>query len=258
MGLLTEAELRLDGRYRKLAKNYRFPDGSRRVYCHHIRKTAGTSLFVSFLSLGGEDPMEVWRRVNSTRLLRTTSGEYAFASMNPHVLREGAYFYGQSHRSAELQELPPSTFTVTILRDPVRRVHSLFDYLVAGDEPGHPGTIGADERAWAQDGFDAFLERVPRRHLQNQLWMFSRRMDVAEAAARISACSSVLFTEDFAQSLPRLGERLGLDLPVLRIRVTGNRSELTEEQLERLRQRLQPEYDLLGRLADVGIAPIGA
>ena len=65
MDRITDAELLLDGRYRKLAKNYRLPDGSRRVDCHHIRKSAGTSLFVSFLSLGGEDPMEVWRRVNS-------------------------------------------------------------------------------------------------------------------------------------------------------------------------------------------------
>ena len=45
---------------------------------------------------------------------------------------------------------------------------------------------------------------------------------------------------------------------MLRVRVTGNRSELTEEQVERLRLRLEPEYELLGRLADIGIAPIGS
>ncbi len=253
----TEAELLLDSRYRKLAKDYRFPDGSRRVYCHHIRKTAGTSLFLAFLSLGGEDPMDVWRRINRNQLLRTTSGKYSFASMNRRVLREGAYFYGQSHGSAEQQVLPPSTFTVTILRDPVRRAHSLFDFLVAGDPPGSPGQVGLKERDWASDGFDAFLDRVPERHLLNQLSMFSMKMDVAEAAARVARCSSVFFTEDYADSLPKLGERLGLSLPVLRARVTSTRSELTEQQMERLCERMEPEYKLLKRLADMGIAPTG-
>ena len=197
----------------------------------------------------------MWRRLNASRLYRTISGEYAFASTNPRVLAEGAYFYGQSHGSAERQPLPPSTFTVTILRDPVRRAHSLYDFLVAGDLPGSPSQIPRHERAWAADGFDAFLERVPPQHLLNQLWMFSTKLDVSEAAARVATCSSVLFTEDFAARLPELGDQFGLSLPVLRARVTSARSELTEPQTERLRQLLAPEYELLERLADRGIAP---
>jgi len=258
MDVRNRVEMRLDNRYRELAKHYLFPDGSRRVYCHHIRKTAGTSLFLAFLSLGGEDPTEVWRRINSARLIRTISGDYAFASTNRRVLSEGAYYYGQSHGNMDPRDLPPSTFTVTILRDPVRRVHSLFDFLVAGDPPGSPGQVGLRERGWALDGFDAFLDRVPERHLLDQLSTFSWRMDVSEAADRITACSSVFFTEDYATSLPRLGERLGIELPVLRARVTGARSELSEQQVERLRQRMEPEYELLKRLADRGIAPLPA
>ena len=257
MHVLTRAELTVDYRYRKLAATYAFPDGSRRVYCHHIRKTAGTSLLLAFLSLGGEDPTDVWRRINASRLHRTRSGSYAFASMDDRVISEGAYFFGQSHTSAAQLRLPPDTFTVTILRDPVRRVKSLYDYLVAGDDPGSPGRVGLHERALALDGFDAFLERIPRRHLLNQLWMFSTKLDPAEAAARIASCSSVFFTEDYAESLPKLGDRLGLELPVLRARVTTTRSELTDQQAERLRRRMEPEYKLLERLADAGIAPLG-
>lgn len=250
-------EIRTDPTYRRLAKSYELPDGCRRVYCYHVRKTAGTSLHLSFMALGGEDPMEVYERIVGSRLHRTISGDYSFVSFNRRLLAEGAYFYGRSHRAASAQPLPPKTFTVTVLRDPVERVHSYFDYLVAGDDPAMPGPVPAAERLLASDGFDAFLERVPRELLQAQLAMFSDRFDVTEAVARIGACSSVFFTEDFATGLAALGQRLGLPLVGRRARVTERRSSLTESQRQRLRTRLEPEYELVRRLDEGRIARIG-
>lgn len=254
-GAVDLATMRLNPTYRRLAASYRLADGSRRVYLHHIRKTAGTSLFLSFLALGGEDPMDVWRRVNSGRLPRATSGPYAFVSVHPRLLAEGAYLFGRAHRPVEEQPLPAGTFTVTVLRNPVARVHSYFDYLVAGDAPDTPGRVAPRERWLAVDGFDAFLDRVPERHLLNQLHTFSTSLDVSEAVHRIAACSTVLFTESYATGLADLGTRLGLPLEVHRARVTGSRSELSDVQTARLRTMLEPEYELLGRLADGGIAP---
>ena len=247
--------IRWDPTYRRLAKTYELPDGSGRIYCYHVRKTAGTSLYLSFLALGGEDPMDVWRRITASRLPRTVSGHYSFVSNNRRLLAEGAYFYGRSHRAAADQPLPPKTFTVTVLRDPVERVHSYFDYLVAGDEPGVPGRVAESERRVARDGFDAFLDRVPPRDLLNQLAMFSPGLELSEAADRIAACSAVFFTEDFTGGLARLGQRLDLPLSPQRARVTGTRSSLSHEQTERLRTRLEPEYELLRRLDAGGIGP---
>ena len=247
-------EIRGDLTFRRLAASYRFPDGSQRVYCHHVRKTAGTSLYLSFLALGGEDPIEVWRRIARSRLHRTVSGNLAFASNHRTVLAEGAYFFGRSHRAAGAQPLPPSTFTVTVLRDPAARAHSYFDYLVAGDDPSTPGRVGAQERRIAADGFDAFLDRVPRRDLLNQLATFSEQFDISEAVDRIAACSSVFFTEDYAQGLKDLAGRLDVRLQLHRSRVTGSRSELTEAQAVRLRDLLEPEYELLWRLEAAGVA----
>jgi hypothetical protein len=249
----TDAELRLDPTYRRLSRSYRLPDGSRRVYCYHIRKTAGTSLGFSFLALGGEDPLEVWRRVSESRLRRTVSGPYAFAAFRREVLAQGAYFFGRSHRGYDDQPLPEGTFTVTVLRDPADRVHSYFDYLVAGDEPGMPGKLKGRERRLASGGFDAFLDRVPDSDLLNQLATFSRRLDVGEAATRIASCSSVLVTSDFASGLSNLGRRLELPLTEHRARVTTTRSSLTDSQRDRLRARLEPEYELLRRLEDEGV-----
>ena len=202
--------------------------------------------------------MDVYERIVRSPLHRTISGDYSFVSFNRRLLAEGAYFYGRSHRSAAAQPLSPKTFTITVLRDPVERVHSYFDYLVSGDDPAMPGPVPAAERGLASQGFDVFLERVPRELLQAQLAMFSDRFDVAEAADRIGACSSVFFTEDFAAGLAALGRRLGLPLVARRARVTGGRSSLTESQRRRLEARLEPEYELLRRLDERGIARIGS
>ena len=252
-GLADTAEIRLDPTYRRLAAGYRFPDGTRRVYCHHIRKTAGTSLMMSFLSLGGEDPMEVWTRINALRLGRTTSGPYAFASIHRKVLAEGAYLFGRAHRPAEEQPLAPGTFTVTVLRDPVARVRSYYDYLRVGDAIDSPGQVAPKERQLAAAGFDAFLDQVPDRHLLTQLHTFSTRLDVGQAAERIAACSAVFATEGFGRGLAELGQRLELPLEVHRARVTGGRTELTQSQLDRLREMLEPEYALLRQLAAGGV-----
>lgn len=252
-GLADVTEMRLDPTYRRLTADTRLAEGSRRVYLHHIRKTAGTSLMMSFLALGGEDPMDVWARINSRRLARTTSGPYAFASIHRKLLAEGAYLFGRAHRPAEEQPLPPDTCTVTVLRDPVARVRSYYDYLVVGDAIDSPGQVAPKERKLAADGFDAFLDRVPPPHLLTQLHTFSTRLDVTEATERIAACSVVFSTEGFARGLGDLATRLDLPLEMHRARVTGTRSELTEGQLDRLGTMVEPEYEMLRRLAAAGI-----
>jgi hypothetical protein len=251
-------ELATDPSFRRLAEGYSLPGGVRRIYLYHVRKTAGTSLFLSFLALGGEDPTTVWRRITESRLQRTVSGGYGFAANDRLVLAEGAYLIGRSHRTFADQPLPPDTFTVTILRDPLARVHSYYDYLVAGDDPTTPGRVAERERRLARAGFDAFLDQVPVDGLLTQLATFSERLDINEAVDRIGGCSSVFFTEDFAAGLARLSEQLDLPLEYRRERVTAGRSTLTPAQRDRLTARLEPEYELLRRLEVAGVARIGS
>jgi hypothetical protein len=200
----------------------------------------------------------VWRRITASRLQRTVSGGYGFAANDRRVLAEGAYLFGRSHRTFAAQPLPPHTFTVTVLRDPLARVHSYYDYLVAGDDPTTPGRVAERERRMAGGGFDAFLDQVPVDGLLTQLGMFSERLDIAEAVDRISGCSSVFFTEDFAAGLAGLSDRLDLPLEPRRERVTSRRSSLTPAQRDRLAARLEPEYELLRRLEAAGVARTGS
>jgi hypothetical protein len=226
------------------------PDGSRRVYCHHIRKTGGTSLHSSFIALGGEDPLDVQRRMHDSHLLRTISGEYVFAAERLSVLAAGDYFYAWSHRPAHEVRLPPGTFTVTVLRDPVARVLSLFNYLVAGDDPSMPFQAPASEREMAAHGLTTFLDRLPRRFLLRQLFTFSPGFDVSEAADRLLSCSFSFHTESFDAGLGQLAERLALPLRPRRDRSSpAVAPQPSPAELERLRDMLEPEYALFQKLA---------
>ena len=245
---ITLWSARKEPEYRRLARTYRFPEGARRVYCHHIRKTAGTSLHFSFLGLGGEDPALVQRRISTATLHRTISGRYAFVAHQGRLLAQGDYFYGWSHLPAHRITLPRRTFTITILRDPVDRVVSLYSYLREGDEPGMAFAAPPAERRLAEKGFATFLDELPKKELLRQLFMFSRGFSVAEATDRIARCSCVLLTEHYESGLAALADRLSLPLSLRRARATRTRVSLLPTELEQLRVALEPEYELLRQL----------
>ncbi len=221
------------------------PDGYERIYLFHIRKTGGTSLVRSFLALGGEDPAAVEKRIAVAPVSRAKSGGFVFST-----IPASAYFFAWSHTAEHRLRLREGTFTIALFRDPVSRVVSYYRYLVEGDsDPGMAWRVQPDERQLASGGFDEFINRVPSELLLNQLYMFSRSLDVSEAAEKVMACSAILTIEDYAQGLERLGQRLGLALRMRRERVTrGGEFAITGEQHGRLRERLALEYEMMSRL----------
>jgi hypothetical protein len=230
---------------------------SRGTYLIHIRKTAGTSLDNAFLSLGGESPVDVAAR--SYHALKQQSGPYAFITnpenSRPFVFRMARYTYGSSHLPAWRLHLPRGTVTVTILRDPISRVISLYRYF-ADDRADHgqaypsPGMVRADERDWAAEGFSTFLDRADRASLLNQLYMFSPRLDPVEAASRIRRCSLYFFTEHFNEGVAALASHLGLPLQPRVDRVSVAASRPSDAEVGRLREILEPEYRLLELLRE--------
>lgn len=235
-------------RRRGPSADYGLPGGLRRVYLYHVRKTGGSSLFGSFLALGGEDPRDVEERMGASFLRTTTSGMYVFAGNLRRSLESGRYFFGYSHIPAHELRLPPDTFTVTVLRDPVKRAISYYSYLVAGDDPTVVQRVRDDERRLSEGGFQAFLDRVPRRDLLCQLHMFSSGFSVGEAVDRLSRCSLVLATEHIDDGIAELNGRLGLRLALRRDRVTSFKAELKADELDRLRDLMEPEYQMFEQL----------
>jgi hypothetical protein len=242
------------------ARRHTLPAPYRRIWFFHVRKTAGTSLYKSFLGLGGEDPAVVEQRFDPvTHSARSGDYMYLFVGRNRFLTMRSRYFFGYGHGPIWRVSLPADTFTLTILRDPVERVLSLYRYL--SDERSDRGEripAPAQEREWAKDGFRAFIERIPERDLLMQLWMFSPDYDPKEAARAIRALSMYFFTESYNEGVTALSSRLGLALPQRTDRVSLPVDPPRHDEIELLRKRLEPELELVELLrADPGPGLVG-
>jgi hypothetical protein len=279
-------------------------EGFERIYHHHVRKTAGTSLDSSFWALGGPE-LELLSKQEVHAATEQGEGGRRFVRHDPQLIARGDYFYASSHEPAHRLEIPPNTFTITILRDPAARVISYYRYLLWARQ--HPEeeeqepfiaevraesafmdggmrylrsqlsssgvTVGSVARSVRQFGprqllkrivpsrgagggaaaptdFENFLRRVPPRRLLTQVHMFSAGMDPAEAAENVLACSEICFTESFSADLQRLAARLELPLEEKRERRFGADVELSDSELEQLRERLAPEYAMIERVKE--------
>jgi hypothetical protein len=241
------------------ARRYQIAGPYKRIYLFHVRKTGGTSLVNGFLGLGGETPRAIERRMNVGPHLTSSSG-YLFAGYDRQVIERGDYFFGWSHHPAWTLSLRPQTFTITILRDPVNRIVSRYRHL-ADERADRHQVFGASEaeRAWASDGFDAFVERLPSYDLFGQLHMFSELLDPEEAAALIRTTTLWFFTEHYGLGLDALASRLELPLDVRGDRKSVSSDQPSAAALRELRDRLDPEYRLLDLLrADPGPGLVGS
>lgn len=245
--------------YRAIVKNYCLGDGYKRIYHYHIRKTGGTSLNRMFLALSGK-PAEVQHtRLHKARKKRLDGRRYppnhrivvagkVFVGFNKPLFEQGHYFYGFSHIPAHQLKLPERTFTITCLRDPVSRILSHYNMLVYYRNDNMPNPALEEEGPWLGNSFGEFLSRIPRDHLHRQLYMFSSSYSVDEAFDNIVSCSHFFFTEDFSQGVKALSEKLGVSLQPVHARKAQHQATITPQDLERLRELLEPEIQLYERL----------
>ena len=141
------------------------------------------------------------------------------------------------------------------MRDPVERVISLYRYLTdPRADFGHAFEAPAHERDWARDGFGTFLDRLPMRDLRNQLYTFSSSGSVTEAAETILTCDWIMRTESLDLGIEELAAYLGVPLTSQRTRQSRLDFRPTDRERERLRELLEPEYQLLALLNSSGRA----
>jgi len=198
-----------------------------------------------FLSLGGESREDVYRRLNKKPNHRVISNDKVFVAWNRWLIQKGCYFYAFSHIPQHELRLPDRTFTITCLRDPAERVISHYKMLEEFRRENIPHPCMKTEGRWLGSSFDDFLERIPKEHLLNQLYMFSKKFDVNEAQDNILKCSHFFFTERFSQGISHLSSKIGIQLKPVRLRTSTIDFDVNEKETNRLRMRLEDEYKLM-------------
>lgn len=220
----------------------------RRIYMYHVRKTAGTSILFAFMRLAHTDPYLIERRLS--RFTCAQCNGYRFVALNEYLIRHGSYFFAFSHAPAHTINPPEvGTFKFTVLRDPIDRVVSLYRYLACPDtDSSFSLKAPIEERRWAMEGFDRFLDQIPHQHLTNQLHMFSKSSSVDEAVTCLNTLNMVLRTERLDHDLDRLQEALNLQLSLGKERSSLLPFTPTEAQRSRLYDIVQPEFEMLRQI----------
>jgi len=231
-----------------LAKNYKIAEDYKRIYLFHIRKTGGTSLNHMFLSLGGEDGQEVYQKVCKKK--RVLNNGKIFIGWDQHKIKNGNYYYGFSHLPCHQLTIPKNTFTITCLRDPIKRILSLYKMLTyyRDNNIPHPGM--KRQKPWLGDSFEVFIERIPKEELLNQLYMFSATFDFNEAFHNITNLSYFFFTEDFNQGISDISSRLNLCLHPIHTRKSSKKLEIHSSTRKSLEEKLAPEFELYNKLKE--------
>ena len=233
-------------------KNKPYLDQHDRIYHFHIRKSAGTSINSAFWNLSGLN-LKVVKR---TPLL--IKGKYVYVRNNEHLIEEGNFFYGNSHIPFWNIKIPEKTFTFCMLRDPYKRLLSLYRYLkwvhsldpktALNQEPYYKTVY--KQTAWLGDNFNDFLESLPDKHLRNQLLMFSKTGSVDEAVKNINTLNAIYNQENFEKAIDDLSKVIGLKLNINRERVFGGHKDLdiSKEMEEKAKALLSDEYEFYNRV----------
>jgi hypothetical protein len=169
-----------------------------------------------------------------------------FVAGEKRLIEEGHYFFASSHIPAHELKLPPATFTVTALRDPVERVLSHYNMLLSQKASGDRAFV--KEGHWLGASFGEFVENLPKEHLLRQVYTFSRTFDPDEAYENIVRCNAWFLTENLDAAATELSALVGLQLAATRANRSKVRLPVPAAQLHRLRELLEPEIALFERL----------
>jgi len=219
------------------------------IYYYHIRKTGGTSIHYAFLSHSGAANLDdFYQKIAHKKNQRVIANDKIFVGWNKRLIEGGKYFYGFAHTPAHELRLPKNTFTFTCLRDPARRVISHYKMLsyYRKNNIAHP--CMRVEGAWLGDSLDDFIKNMPKNHLMNQLYMFSKNYNVAEAEEKIRACSTYFFTENINEGMADLSAKLKLELALSHQKKYDISIPISESQMAHLKEKLALEYRLLKQL----------
>lgn len=211
-----------------------------RIYHFHIRKCGGTSFNKAFTSY--PDGQDNYQYIADKR--KAIINSYPIVGWSLKNLRRGDYWYGYSHLEFDaLYPLKKNTFTFSFIREPSERLLSLYNMLIEykNKKINHPPTL--KELKWLGNSFSEFLENIPKKHLQNQLFMFSDEFDISKAMRNLRKINFLGITgRDEEKLLNYLSLNFGIDLDYVQLRKSSLRYDPSESEKNLMYKKLEDEY----------------
>ncbi len=235
------------------------------THFYHIPKTGGRSIIAAFMRLVVEDAEEL----SDVELYQLSFGHPSAPQRSDNFKRFvrpfssatlGTVFLSQDHlpyhdeacRRMRSSTTPDHSFTA--IRDPVSRLFSYFKEYHIQQEQVRDGEIkncklSADLGNDFAGSFEEFVRRLsPGRKLE-QIWYFSKNLNVDEALSNLSTLTAVIICEDNQAGVEALSAKIGHNLPLKKtVGVRGSSYVLTEEERASAKDELASEYDLYDQL----------
>ena len=214
------------------------------IYLHHIPGACGTSLVYTFLAQAG-DPVELCAQLRQNDGILYVKDTYKAYANRAVWLEENTYF-GWSTKPVYETVLPQNTFSITVLRDPVNRLVSCYRAFLLTHE-------------WKGKDFWDYINSLPNELLFRQITMFSQKCDIDEAHQKIGQLSYAFRSERYLLAIEQLS--CVVHAPLKQFHITAQDAkngdvvnprvshEANIYARRKLKERMEPEYELLRRLA---------
>jgi hypothetical protein len=219
-----------------------------KIYHYHTRKTGGTSLNFSFLSTTAADPRDIYTKLVYSVDNRCLFKGKVFIGWNYSLIERTDYYYAWTHQAFHEIKIPKDNFTLTVVRNPAKRVFSFYNHLLNQKKDRLSLPTIAKEVKWLGSSFTNFLDNIPKKELLRQLYMFSKSYNIKEAYRSITNLSHIIFTEKFDDGIKELSNKLDIELRPLHIRKSKTTVVLSDSEKRTLNKLLEPEiqlYDML-------------
>jgi hypothetical protein len=231
------------------------------VYFYHIQKTGGRGLITSFIqSVGarGLKPDEDYhpRYLEICKKNKVNIKGKIFCGWNPGIINKSKFYFAFSHldKKSISDNIFKRSFTVSIFRDPIKRLLSRYNQLcqreieVQNGVKYPPGHVQQLEQIKDKDFFK-FCYNLQRSHRLMQTWMFSDKepYSVNNALDNISKLNHWFMQEDFDNGLKVLSKKIGIDLKNIHSGVSRYKPKVEFDE-GKLKDLLSVEYELYNKL----------
>lgn len=223
-----------------------------RLYHVHVRKCGGTSVNSVFLRHVTGDPA-CYAKLSQAPEHRIVYEAAIVVGWNKRLIECGDYDYAFSHIPYHSLALPDRTYTFSMLRDPIQRVVSHYSMIVELIKKGSDHPLLKTEAAWAEGGFEKFIECLPRQHLQNQLFMYDPQFRVGQALDALASITTVRMLQNFSSLLGAVNTEFGTNLEPVHVRKSVSPYDPSREEALKLESRLAEELCFLERAKKMGL-----